>query len=127
MARPALQSALTPRQRHRAGLPRALLSHTISWVLAIVAIAIAAPPRAHAAESRHCLSREEQRAAIAGGRTVPLATAIHALHRLPRDVVKAQLCQEPDRLVYVLTLLAHDGKVKREIVDATSGAVVGER
>jgi len=103
------------------------------WAVAIVGIAIAPVAlaalswRAQAAESRRCLSGEEQRAVIASGRTVQLASAIHALHRLPKDVIKAQICQEPDRLVYVLTLLARDGKVKREIVDATSGAVVGER
>jgi uncharacterized membrane protein YkoI len=122
MVKPALQSAFTPRLRYGA-VP--------SWAMAIAVVAAVvattALPRAHAAEARHCLSGEEQRTAIASGRTVPLATAIHALHRLPKEVIKAQLCQEPERLVYVLTLLARDGKVKREIVDATNGAVVGER
>ena len=60
-------------------------------------------------------------------KTVPLASVIHALHRPAKDVIKAQLCQDPDRLIYLLTLLGRDGKVKRTIVDATSGAVVGER
>src|SRR6202023_592344 len=60
-------------------------------------------------------------------KTVPLATVIHTLHRAPKDVIKAQLCQEPDRLIYMLTLLGRDGKVKRAIVDATNGSVVGER
>ena len=114
-------------------MPRPCYGAVPCWVVAIVGIAIAPVAIAalslcaQAAESRRCLSGEEQRAVIASGRTVPLASAIHALHRLPKDVIKAQICQEPDRLVYVLTLLARDGKVKREIVDATSGAVVGER
>lgn len=89
--------------------------------------AAALPPGATGAETRRCLTGEEQRAAIANGKTVPLATAIHALHHLPKDVIKAQLCQEPDRLIYLLTLLGRDGKVKRAVVDATNGAVVGER
>jgi uncharacterized membrane protein YkoI len=119
IVKPALQSALTPRPRNGV---------VLSWAVAIVTVAmLALPLRTHAAESRQCLSGEEQRAVIASGRTVPLATVIHALHRLPKDVIKAQLCQEPERLVYVLTLLARDGKVRREIVDATNGAVVGER
>ena len=80
-----------------------------------------------AAEQLHCLTGDEQRAAIANGKTVPLATVIHTLHRAPKDVIKAQLCQEPDRLIYMLTLLGRDGKVKRAVVDATNGAVVGER
>jgi uncharacterized membrane protein YkoI len=58
---------------------------------------------------------------------MPLATVIHTLRRAPKDVIKAQLCQEGDRLIYQLTLLARDGKVKRAVVDASNGAVVGER
>ena len=88
---------------------------------------IAAPSSGLAIESRHCLTGEEQRAATANGKTVPLAAVIHTLHRAPKDVIKAQLCQEPDRLIYKLTLLGRDGKVKRAIVDATNGAVVGDR
>jgi uncharacterized membrane protein YkoI len=79
------------------------------------------------AEQLRCLTGDEQRTSIANGKTVPLATVIHSLHRAPKDVIKAQLCQDPDRLIYKLTLLGRDGKVKRAIVDATSGAVVGER
>jgi hypothetical protein len=94
----------------------------------IIAVStVAVPGNGLAAESLHCLTGDEQRAAIANGKTVPLATVIHSLHRAPKDVIKAQLCQEPDRLIYVLTLLGRDGKVRRAMVDATNGAVVGER
>jgi uncharacterized membrane protein YkoI len=97
-------------------------------VPSIVAVLLAAAPRATmAAETVHCLTGDEQRTAIANNKAVPLATAIHALHRAPKDVIKAQLCQEPERLIYMLTLLGRDGKVKRATVDATNGAVVGER
>jgi hypothetical protein len=97
-------------------------------VASIMAVSSLAAPRSGlAAEQLHCLSGDEQRAAIANGKTVPLATVIHTLHRAPKDVIKAQLCQEPDRLIYMLTLLGRDGKVKRAVVDATNGAVVGER
>ena len=44
-----------------------------------------------------------------------------------REVVRAQLCREPNSLVYVLTMLARDGKVTHTIVDATSGKVVDTR
>jgi hypothetical protein len=88
---------------------------------------LAVPSDVLAAESLRCLTGDEQRAAGANGKTVPLATVIHTLHRAPKDVIKAQLCQEPDRLLYLLTVLGRDGKVKRTIVDAISGAVVGER
>jgi uncharacterized membrane protein YkoI len=96
--------------------------------LSIVAALLLAVPRSIvAAETLHCLTGDEQRTAIANNKAVPLATAIHALHRAPKDVIKAQLCQEPERLIYMLTLLGRDGKVKRATVDATNGAVVGER
>jgi hypothetical protein len=88
---------------------------------------LALPSDASAAESLHCLTGDEQRTAIANGKTMPLAAVIHTLHRAPKDVIKAQLCQEPDRLIYKLTLLGRDGKVKRATVDASNGAVVGER
>jgi hypothetical protein len=100
--------------------------HPLGFGFAI-AMAMATPVAGLAAEPGHCLSSDEQRAAIAGGKAVPLGSVIHALHRAPREVVRARLCQEPDRLIYQLTLLGRDGKVKVATVDATSGAVVGER
>jgi hypothetical protein len=101
-----------------------------SLLLALTTIAVpifAMPGSGLAAEPLHCLTGDEQRAAIAAGKTMPLATVIHTLHRAPKDVIKAQLCQEPDRLIYKLTLLGRDGKVRRAAVDATNGAVVGDR
>ena len=93
----------------------------------VAGLILAVPSYGIAAESHHCLTGDEQRAAIVNGKAVSLATVIHALHRAPKDVIKAQLCQEPERLIYMLTLLGRDGKVKRALVDATNGAVVGER
>jgi hypothetical protein len=77
-----------------------------------------------AAERMRCLTRDQQRAAIADGRAVPLATAIRALRRTPKDVVRARLCQDSDRLIYLLTVLARDGKVRRVTVDAQNGTVL---
>ncbi len=96
-------------------------------VLSVALPVLAVPTRGLAAESARCLSGGELRAAVVNSKTVPIASVIHSLHRAPKEVIKAQLCQEPDRLVYKLTLLGRDGKVKRETVDATNGAVVGER
>jgi hypothetical protein len=93
----------------------------------MVATILAMPGDALAADSLHCLAGDEQRAASLNGKTMPLATVIHTLHRAPKDVIKAQLCQDSDRLIYKLTLLGRDGKVKRATVDAVNGAVVGER
>ena len=92
-----------------------------------LALGLVAFTPALAADPAHCLSREQQRAAITEGKAMPLARVLRALGRRPREVVRARLCQEPDRLVYRLTVLPRDGKVRREAVDAASGTVVGER
>lgn len=81
------------------------------------------------AESRtRCLTRDQQRTAIAERRAVPLATVRKSVRtRVPGEMVRARLCQEPDRLIYLLTVLPRDGKVRRVIVDAKNGAVVSVR
>jgi uncharacterized membrane protein YkoI len=45
--------------------------------------------------------------------------------RMPGMVVRARLCRDNDELVYVLTVLAHDGKVARLTIDAVKGTLVG--
>lgn len=82
-----------------------------------------------AAADAACLSRSEQRAVIAKGQAVPLAAAIRAAKatshgRTGREVVNAELCRRGKGLVYVLTVLAPNGKVSRSTVDAGSGRVV---
>ena len=68
-----------------------------------------------------CLGREQRRAVVASGKVVPLSAAIRAAHARKNEVVKARLCQSPKGLVYLLTLLARDGKVTQATVDAASG------
>jgi uncharacterized membrane protein YkoI len=75
-----------------------------------------------------CLDQKERRAEMASGGVVRLAAAIHAAKsRMAGTVVQARLCHGQDGLVYVLTVLAHDGKVARIVVDAVKGTLVGER
>jgi uncharacterized membrane protein YkoI len=75
-----------------------------------------------------CFTREQQRAAITEGKAVPLSVALRNLRRrMPGELVRARLCQEGDRLIYLLTVLPRDGKVRRAVVDATNGSMVGER
>jgi uncharacterized membrane protein YkoI len=76
-----------------------------------------------------CLNQKERRAEADSGRLVRLSSAMHAAKsRMPGTVVRARLCRGPDDgLVYVLTVLAHDGKVSRISVDAANGTLVGER
>jgi uncharacterized membrane protein YkoI len=105
-------------------MTRSMLAHSILFAGAI-AVAL---PASHAAgaEARHCLTKEQQRAAITGNKAVRLGVALRAARgRVAGEVVKARLCEGPKGLVYVLTMLARDGKVTRVSVDAASGDVVG--
>lgn len=75
---------------------------------------------------RACLDQRERR--TEAGKLVPLAAAMHtAKARMPGTVVRARLCHGPEGLVYVLTVLARDGKVARIVVDAVKGTLIGER
>jgi uncharacterized membrane protein YkoI len=69
----------------------------------------------------HCLTAAQRRAVSASGKVVPLSKAIRAARARKADVVDAKLCKGPKGLVYLLTLLAQDGKVTRATVDAASG------
>ena len=85
-------------------------------------------PAAHAPALHHgaCLTKAEQRAAVAARQAIPLAQAIKILraHGKQAEVVRARLCRRDERLVYVLTLLAHNGKVIRTSVDAANGELL---
>jgi hypothetical protein len=112
---------------HKPGRQPAARVRSRSWFAWGIFGALALGPIGSlAAESPHCLSGEEQRAAIANGKAVSYASVIRTLHRAPKEVIAARLCQEPDRLIYMLTLLGRDGKVRHATIDAENGAVVGE-
>ena len=85
----------------------------------------AAHPAAVASDAPHaCLDQRERHAE--GGKLIPLAAAMRtARARMPGTVVRARLCRGSDGLVYVLTVLARDGKVARLTVDAVKGTLVG--
>ena len=90
-------------------------------VLLALVLAAAASDMAGAAE-RNCLSQEPRRAAIATHKAVPLTRAMRAVKaRIAGEVVNARLCQREKGLVYVLTVLARDGKVTEAMVDASDG------
>jgi|ERR1043165_718524 len=87
-----------------------------------LALCTAVPGIARAAERKSCLSPEERRAVIGAHKAIPLARAMHVVRaKLHGDVVKARLCRQDRGLVYVLTVLARDGKVTQARVDAADG------
>jgi uncharacterized membrane protein YkoI len=85
----------------------------------------------HAKLARHaCLTKAEQRAAVASHRAISLAQAIRSVRKHRRkkpEVVRARLCRRGSGLVYVLTVLAPNGKVTRATVDAASGELIKGR
>jgi len=92
-----------------------------SLASALIVTMLAAEPAQ--AQGTHCLTKEQQRAAIASGKAVALGQALKAVKRRG-EVVRARLCEGGKGLVYMLTVLARDGKVTRVTVDATSGSVL---
>ncbi len=78
------------------------------------------------AEPRRCLSGDERRPAMRSHKLVPLAKAIRRVRaHYPGDLVAVRLCEQGKHLLYVLTLLPHNGKVVNASVDAATGAMVG--
>jgi hypothetical protein len=83
----------------------------------------------HAIELTHgCLSQKERRVLVDSGAVVRLAAAMHAVRsHVSGTLVRARLCRRPEGLVYLLTVLAHDGKVARLTIDAAKGTLVSGR
>ena len=98
-------------------VPRLVVVVTLLVVLGVPALAADAPHR------DSCLTKAEQRAAVAASQAISLAQAIKSLreHRKHSELVRAQLCRRDDKFVYVLTLLGRSGKVVSATVDAVNG------
>jgi uncharacterized membrane protein YkoI len=94
--------------------------------LCVAASVAPAPARADEPNVTSCLNQRERRAVLENGTVVRLASAIQEVtHRMPGTVVRARLCHASGGLVYILTVLAHNGKVARLTVDAVKGTLVG--
>jgi hypothetical protein len=112
----------------RATIPAMVVRRLALVALALVVVGPLSVVPADAEPRMRCLTRDQQRSAIAERRAVPLATVRAAVRaKVPGEMVRARLCQEPERLIYLLTVLPRDGKVRRVIVDAKNGAVVSVR
>jgi len=77
---------------------------------------------------RACLNQKERRALVESGAVMQLAAAWNAVRpHAQGTLVRARLCRRGEGFAYVLTVLGHDGKVTRVVVDAVKGTLVGER
>jgi hypothetical protein len=104
-------------------MPVSRLLPAISALAVLASGAIAVTANAADAPHHVCLSKAEQRAAVADHQAIRLGQAMkfRRAHGHHAELVRARLCRHDDRLVYVLTLLGHSGKVIRETVDAANG------
>jgi hypothetical protein len=94
--------------------------------------ASAAATPAHPQNPPHrpaCLTKSEQRAAVASKSAMSLGDAIKSLraHGRRAEVVRARLCRRDEKLVYMLTLLGRSGRVREVNVDAVSGDLIAGR
>ena len=95
-------------------------------VIAAFAAATLKPSMAEETQHRVCLSSDQQRVEIASGHVVKLEVALRSLKGRKRgDVIDVRLCRGEKGLVYMLTVLAKDGKVTHVTIDATNGSLVG--
>jgi uncharacterized membrane protein YkoI len=113
--------------------PRFLMAAALAVTLAFAVAATPAQVRADEPDhtgsiepARACLNQKERRAEADSGKLVRLEAAMRTAHtRMAGTVVRARLCHGAGGLVYVLTVLAHDGKVARIEVDAVKGTLIG--
>src|SRR5262245_16384157 len=98
-------------------VPRLTILVLLASLLAVPALAADAPHRDSG------LTKAEQRAAVTANKAISLAQAIKVLrqHRQYSEVVRARLCRDDQKLVYVLTLLGRSGKVVTATIDAVTG------
>jgi len=99
---------------------------------ALLVLALGLPASAAEVMPPHrgtCLTKTEQRTAVAAHRAITLGQALASLRRHGHraEVVRARLCRRGEGLVYVLTLLARNGKVTRASIDAANGELMNGR
>ncbi|MGO9630681.1 MAG: PepSY domain-containing protein [Xanthobacteraceae bacterium] len=105
-----------------------LLALALTVTSACAQEALRPAPHGADAAARVCLNQKERRTLVENGTVLHLVAAMRAVRtRVPGTLVRARLCRRGEGFAYVLTVLAHDGKVTRVIVDAVKGTVVGER
>lgn len=111
------------------GIGRAvILAFSVITLVPALAEGPASPPHVAATVVHVCLDHKEREAANESGKVIHLAAAMRsAKKRMPGTVVRARLCRGKHGLVYVLTVLARNGKVARLTVDAGKGTLVGNR
>jgi len=110
-------------------MPVSRLFFPLSLVCLLAGALPALPALAAIPAEQSCLTKAEQRAAVAANKAIRLTQAIKSLrsHGHHADLVRARLCRHDETLVYVLTLLGHSGKVISVTIDAGNGEPIAGR
>lgn len=88
------------------------------------AAALLLPLIAQPAVAEPCLTADQARVEAAGRQLMVFPEAVQAARRrYPGEPVSANLCRIDGRLMYVLAILAKDGRVVRALVDPETAAV----
>lgn len=88
------------------------------WSIALCCMLLITAPPARGADDRVCLSPREMRARIQSDELVRPGSVRDAASG---DIVALELCLINQKFVYVVTVLAPDGAVQRQMFDARSG------
>jgi hypothetical protein len=95
----------------------------------LVPAAASAPHAQRAAVVQHCMPPREMQAILADQKLVAPTTAVvtarHAVQEA--DVLRADLCRDPEGLIYVIMALRKDGRVVQVTIDAPSGKLKSVR
>ncbi len=103
-------------------LNRRLLVLTAMAAVLAPAEALARPGRGRGRGGDHDVARD----ALEHGEALPLAEILPlALRAVPGEILEIELEREHGRLVYEIELLARNGRVRKVILDARTGAVLG--
>lgn len=79
----------------------------------------ASPPKSQ------CLASQDVRVLVERGEVLSVHKAIQiARHHFNGEIVKARLCPEQDRLIYLLTLLDKTGQIRLVTMDARNGQML---
>lgn len=101
--------------------------------IAALALALAAPVAAGAQEGLPALGagrgdQDQARAAVRAGRQIPLARVIQMIAaRTPGRLLNATVGEQGGRAAYFVQWQRPDGRVVVFVVDAESGAMIGQQ
>ena len=97
-------------------------------IVLIAGLALASAGAGPPAFAQGCVSTSEARAAAQAGEIAPLSQILGSLRGAVEGKVlpTPELCKSGGRYVYRVNVLAPDGRVVRVVVDAATGAIIGD-